>query len=229
MKWFRFYTESLNSKKVQDLSPVLFKFWINLLALANDQAPRGSLPSDEEIAFRLRMPVKKVSHGMNELTGRGLVDDSGDMVSMHNWENWQRGSDHAAERMRNKRRTSSEHVPNKFAPDKKRLETEQTRDRTEAEAENLLPLLTEHYENEIGSLTPMIEDELREWAKEIPDERFITFAFKESSSNGARNWKYVASILTRLKDEEWPIGGERGAEQQWLEKRYARSGKGALR
>ena len=99
MKWFRFYSEVLESKKVQDLSPLLFKFWINLLALANNETPRGSLPDVEEVAFRLRLPVKRVSDDMVVMVAKGLIDAESDTIRMHNWDTWQKASDDAAERM----------------------------------------------------------------------------------------------------------------------------------
>lgn len=194
MKWFRFHSEALDSKKVQDLSPVLFKFWINLLALANNEDPRGTLPGDEEVAFRLRIPPKKTSEWINELVGRGLVDDNPDTVVMHNWDKWQRASDNAAERMANTRRTSSEDVPNKFAldTDRDKTRTEQKED-TEAEERGRIFRL---YEDLCGSVNPVTSEKLLELESEFSEE-CLAHCFEEAALSNGRNLKYVTAILDR--------------------------------
>jgi hypothetical protein len=69
MKWFRLYSEVMNDPKVQSLRPELFKFWINLLCLANVQKERGSLPPTAAIAFQLRMRTDRVARFLAELYG----------------------------------------------------------------------------------------------------------------------------------------------------------------
>ena len=55
-RWFRFYDEALDDPKVQRLAPHLFKTWINLLCLASKED--GTMPSNDDIAFRLRISVQ---------------------------------------------------------------------------------------------------------------------------------------------------------------------------
>lgn len=130
MKWFRFYTEALHDPKVQRLSPALFKTWVNLLCLANDQEDRGALPSTEDIAFALRVPFAKAVQMISELAEAGLIDaPDGEQLLMHGWNKRQPASDNAAERMANTRRTSSEHVP----PRGEKKRTEENRSEKERE------------------------------------------------------------------------------------------------
>ena len=234
MKWFRYYSESLESKKVQDLPPRLFKFWVNLLALANFDTTRGNLPNPNVIGFRLRLKPETVTKYLRDLTERRLVDSDTDTIRMHNWDKWQRVSDSSAERMAHKRRTSSEDVPNSSALDKSRVETEQNkRENKEAEAEQepeagggangsaramLLAYLTTKYQNEIGTVTPVIADALDDWAERIPDSIHAEYAFAQAAESGARNWRYVESVLKRLEEDKWPADPSYHADSHGLVK-----------
>lgn len=94
MKWFRMYSDALDDPKVQRLPGETFKAWVNLLCLANDGEPRGTLPCLSDIAFRLRMTPQEAAQLINELTARGLLD-SGDDATLqpHNWNQRQYRSD----------------------------------------------------------------------------------------------------------------------------------------
>jgi hypothetical protein len=109
MEWFRFYNEALDDPKVQKLSPVLFKHWVNLLCLANLSKPRGQLPNADTIAFRLRLSPEKANAILVELADIGLIDVSeyGD-IEPHNWKERQYGKpsnqpERVAERVRKHR------------------------------------------------------------------------------------------------------------------------------
>lgn len=110
LTWFRFYNEALDDPKVQRLTPTLFKTWVNLLCLAS-QAD-GSLPSSDDIAFRLRMSANDAASQIDELTLIGLIDITPDgKRTPHNWHGRQFASDHgdrtAADRMRRYRQRKS--------------------------------------------------------------------------------------------------------------------------
>ena len=235
MKWFRFYSEALHDPKVRRLPSGLFKDWVLVLCLANEGKPRGVLPPVKDIAYHFNRTPAKVEALLSDLQGRGLLDEKGGGLMPHNWRERQPGWDDSAERQRRHRGRDNNATVTVSSRDRHRLEeeaeTEQNRtdSETEEEAEEtLLPLLTKHYENEIGSLTAIVEDELRDWARKIPDERFVEYAFNEASANGARNWKYVATIFSRLEAEGWPadpgaIEGERDyGDGNWYRDRYAR-------
>jgi hypothetical protein len=117
MRWFRLYSEVLHDPKVQRLSPPLFRTWVNLLCLANEQEDRGNLPPLEDVAFALRVNPAKARLDLEALKKAGLLDDESEHVRPHGWLNRQKDSDNAAERMANKRRTSSEQSSKKFGLD----------------------------------------------------------------------------------------------------------------
>lgn len=103
MRWFRFYDDVLDDPKVQRLPPHLFKSWVNLLCLASKEG--GNLPSDDDIAFKLRMSVKDAAEQIQDLIIAGLIDvkPNGARVA-HNWEVRQCPSDTSAERTRKYRK-----------------------------------------------------------------------------------------------------------------------------
>lgn len=114
MQWFRFYSEALDDPKVQRLPGDLFKAWINLLCLANLQEERGTLPSFDDIAFRLRMDDGAVATLMVELARRGLLDDGPHGYHIHGWAERQYRSDAdptAAERKRRQRDRERDNKP----------------------------------------------------------------------------------------------------------------------
>lgn len=97
--WFRAYAEALDDPKIQRLHPTLFKGWFNILCVAcqND----GLLPSNDDIAFKLRISAQDAAQMMDELTLAGLIDiDPRGGRTPHNWNGRQYVSDSSAERVR---------------------------------------------------------------------------------------------------------------------------------
>jgi len=122
MQWFRFYSEALDDPKVQRLPGDLFKAWVNLLCLANEQDERGTLPTVDDIAFRLRLDHQKAEDALLGLKRAGLleVDAETDSYVIHAWDKRQKKSDNVAERVtahrqRNKQRSQNapETIPQK--------------------------------------------------------------------------------------------------------------------
>lgn len=111
MRWFRFYSTALDDPKIQRLPGDLFKSWVNLLCLANEGEPRGSLPCLEDIAFRLRLPEDRAAAVVDELTSRGLLDATDETMHPHNWDERQFASDDVTRRTRKHRRSVSGNVP----------------------------------------------------------------------------------------------------------------------
>lgn len=98
-RWFRFYEEALNDKKVQRLAPHLFKTWINLLCLASKGA--GKIPSDDDISFELRISISDARQQTEDLILAGLIDIMPDgSREPHNWSERQFTSDTSVERTR---------------------------------------------------------------------------------------------------------------------------------
>lgn len=106
-RWFRYYDEALDDPKVQRLSGDMFKTWINLLCLASKSS--GKLPSNDDIAFRLRISVQDAQLRTEDLIMAGLIDIGPDRVlSMHGWAERQYVSDTSSERVRKHRKNKAE-------------------------------------------------------------------------------------------------------------------------
>lgn len=131
MEWFRLYTRTLDSAKVQNLSLELFKAWVNLCCLA--RVHDGPLPHSKEIAFRLRVSERKASDYVQSLISLDLIEtDSNGLFWMHDWNEHQRVSDNVAERVsrhRAKRACNVTVTP----PEQSRAEQIQRQSRTEPE------------------------------------------------------------------------------------------------
>lgn len=103
-RWFRFYDDALNDPKVQALSPVLFKFWVNLLCVASRND--GLIPPLSELKASLKARSDYVEAHLNELIKLGLIDLSGDRFEPHNWRKRQYKSDISTPRVKRFRSVS---------------------------------------------------------------------------------------------------------------------------
>lgn len=91
-----------NNRKVMTLDAETFRFWVLLLAVANDADDRGSLPSDEDVDFELRInDLAKTTRLVQVLVDRGLIDvDDEGVRRMHDWGDYQVAGNTDAERAR---------------------------------------------------------------------------------------------------------------------------------
>lgn len=99
MEWFRFYHEAVNDPKVQRLTPVLFKHWVNVMCIASMNPERGILPSWSDMAFTLRLTEGKVRAIVSDLEHAGLVDRDGETFRIHAWGKRQKRSDDVTPRV----------------------------------------------------------------------------------------------------------------------------------
>jgi len=106
MQWFRFYHEALDDPKVQRLPGDLFKAWVNILCIASQQPERGTLPTVEDIAFRLRIDYQKAEDALLGLKRAGLleVNPETDNYVIHAWDDRQPLSDADSTATERKRR-----------------------------------------------------------------------------------------------------------------------------
>lgn len=104
MKWFRFYAEALNDRKVQSLPGDLFKAWVNILCLYCNEGTALDLSS---ISFALRAGDSKAQAIVDDLLNRGLLDDTAAGLVPHNWNNRQYKSDVSNGRVKRHRKRSS--------------------------------------------------------------------------------------------------------------------------
>jgi hypothetical protein len=134
--WFRAYSEALDDPKVQRLHPTLFKAWFNLLCLASQHD--GVLPSNDDIAFRLRVSVQDAQGYIDELILVGLIDIRSDGArTPHNWETRQFVSDTSTERVRKHRKRKQKTEGN---VDETFQATPPEQSRSETDTENSPPL-----------------------------------------------------------------------------------------
>ena len=134
--WLRFYVRTLNNPKVQRLSSGDFKGWVNLLCLAKESD--GSLPSIEDVAFRLRISKRKAEALLKSLRFNGLI--TGD--KMHDWDEMQYQSDSSTERVKRHRERQCNVSSNVPVTAQIREETEtfqETLPETETETETEVP------------------------------------------------------------------------------------------
>lgn len=171
MRWFRFYHEALDDPKVQRLCPELFKAWVNILCLASEGTPRGSLPSVEDIAFRLRLDLETTTAHCLALEGAGLVEWVDGFFQPHNWKGRQPPSDDVTPRVTKHRKEKEQPVTfhetlqkrESNALDKKRVDREEIR-----EEEKLTSFATANAAKakRATSLPDdfMVDDEMTNWA-----------------------------------------------------------------
>lgn len=103
-QWFRMYAETLNDEKVQALSAVTFKNWVNLLCFCSKFD--GVLPHFEKISFALRITKSQAKSLIIELKAHGLIDPidgSSNGYKIHSWDKRQYKSDTSKERMKRHR------------------------------------------------------------------------------------------------------------------------------
>ena len=103
LQWFRFYNEALNDPKVQGLPAELFRVWINVLCVANEENDWGFLPSLDDLAFKLRLTLEETETALDDLFRRNLIEKSGRKLTPHNWNRRQYQSDSSTERSRKSR------------------------------------------------------------------------------------------------------------------------------
>jgi hypothetical protein len=127
--WFRFYDDAVTDPKVQLLSDKLFKFWVNILCLANKN--NGELPSATHIAYALHETVDVAKEACFALLQSGLLDRfDGNVLRPHNWSKRQpiqNLSTPRVKRFRKRQQTVSETAEKRTEREKER---EKERDRT---------------------------------------------------------------------------------------------------
>ena len=229
VKWFRFYSDALHHPKTQRLSPVLFKHWVNLLCLVAAEDSQGEIPSADDVAYHLGVTIKKADDIFMDLALAGLIDATdAPRLFIHNWGERQPRSDNAAERMRQTRRTSSEHVQDDaehVPPRVEKSREDQSREeekRVDADASAaptsvpVLSVLTEepvltnsdfeelrtHWKTKIGALTTDQSRCLREHYGGHPS--WAWAAVNETIAAPTPSWAYYLAIIGRCMEQDKP-------------------------
>lgn len=139
MDWFRYYTDTIDNRKIQSLPGIMHRVWANFLCL--NRIYGGALPNLETIAFRLRCTVAQAEKWRAELIDRKLIDPLSDgRYAMHEWEHYQYQSDDSRERVRAFRQRQKQRRGNGVGNDARNVTvTAQNRTDTETEAETETP------------------------------------------------------------------------------------------
>ncbi|WLA80334.1 GIY-YIG nuclease family protein [Bradyrhizobium elkanii] len=82
--WFRLYNTLVDDPKVQQLPDSLFKALINLWCVASQND--GVLPSNGDIAYKLRIKPEKAAEYVTKLVRAGLLDNIDGAFVPHNWD-----------------------------------------------------------------------------------------------------------------------------------------------
>lgn len=102
MKWYRFYSDTLNDERWQMLTPEAFRVMVNLLSLSGSLpgTQRGTLPNARACAFRLRMNAAEFDRLLPELEEAKLIERASDgALILLEKDNHFKASDNSAERM----------------------------------------------------------------------------------------------------------------------------------
>ena len=95
--WLRLYRKIVESKKIHDLRPELFKPWVLLLACTDDD---GNLPSQAQLAFKLRQPEIRVNAWLETLARFKFLDRTETGYAAHDWDDWNFDSDVSTDRVK---------------------------------------------------------------------------------------------------------------------------------
>lgn len=201
LPWFRFYHETLDDPKVQKLDPVMFKHWVNILCIAcrND----GKLPSNDDLAFALRVDDIALESVLDRLLIGGLIEirkggENGSYIAPNGWDKRQYKSDTSNERV--KRYRSAKRNVTVTPPD---TDTD-TDISPNGDCETSVSLKPEHFVEEwnnvadrlgkpkVRDLTPERRQLLKARIKQYSIDDFVTVLQKVSASpflRGDKNWK----------------------------------------
>jgi hypothetical protein len=107
MEWLRLYSEILNDSKIM-LLPEAYRWrYIALLCIASESKERGTIPSDEEVLFKLRISEDEWGVTLQSFIERGLVEKENGACRIHAWGKRQYESDDSAPRVQKHRYNKS--------------------------------------------------------------------------------------------------------------------------
>lgn len=98
MEWFRLYSDILNDPKVMLLEKDSRWDYVTVLCIASENNPRGFLPDDEQVAFKMRVSKEEWKKIKEIFIQRDFLIINNGMLQVHGWDNRQFESDDAATR-----------------------------------------------------------------------------------------------------------------------------------
>ncbi len=103
MEWLRLYSEILNDSKIM-LLPENYRWrYVALLCIASESKERGTIPSDEEVLFKLRISEDEWGATLQAFIQRGLVEKENGVCKIHAWHQRQYTSDDSTPRVQKHR------------------------------------------------------------------------------------------------------------------------------
>lgn len=132
--WFRFYTETLFSAKLQSQSGDRFKSVVNCWCSAARHG--GKLPDLKTLSFELRMSEQSAKRLVESLAADNLLDCNDGVYVPHDWGKWQYDSDVSTDRVRRFRGVTKA-VPGTTT--KRFRSVSETPPETETETEQITP------------------------------------------------------------------------------------------
>ena len=147
--------------------------------------------SIRKLALGAGLTARNAYNGAEKAIARGLVVKT---VSSTNTTKWRAvvGEDTALYPLR--QRTVS---LRKSKPPVKEIKEKEIKNEEDEERTAEIGKVFKTYQSEIGVITPMIADSIDGWIKDGFPLKWLCDAFKESSAQGKRNWKYCEAIIKR--------------------------------
>jgi DnaD/phage-associated family protein len=216
--WIKLYLEILDDSKMAVLPDRLWRRVTELFLLAGKFGKKGALPETIELAWLLRLTKDDLDLDMIQIAATGIICkiDTGWLVV-----NFTKRQAPVSEADRALKHRMNQHKDQYYGHEDVTKRDENvtqinrltdtdtdTEPEPEPEPRNVVVVVSESsvnppnifslYENNIGFITPLIRDKLLEAEKDHPPD-WIKSAFEIAVGSNARNWNYVAAILSRWK------------------------------
>ena len=131
--WFRMHNRVLEDPQLQQMDAELFRFWVNLLAIANqhdDARRRGYLPKDmAPYAYTMHISEDTLMERIEELVSLGLLEQRHGRLRPKDWPRWQFASDSSTPRSQLSRERAGERRSNGTATLQQHHQSTENRDR----------------------------------------------------------------------------------------------------
>ena len=200
MRWFRFYSESLNDPKVLRLTDRQYRVWTQLLCIACDN---DGLILVADLPILLRMKQDTIAKTVAVLITDGLFDHAASetFLTPHNWNGRQYKSDVSTDRVQRFRKRDRNVSETPSESDSEQIQ-KQSRTETDTDTEQPRPFprraVVVGFEQAFGRLLSQTEIELiRALEEEHPSER-LEYALREAAALNKRSVRYVQRTCERM-------------------------------
>jgi len=194
MDWVRFYIDILDDPKMAKLSDSSYRIFTYLLLLIQESGQNGSVTlSENEIAWRLRLPLSHIKKAIFDLKEQKIISNDNNCLQFLNWNKRQYKSDDVSVRVKRYREKSETlHVT---APEQSRADTEQSRAENVTNGLFNFPTKEEISESSKPNLLTSIEN----LSQYLYEEKIFPeiFAFKSLCFKNKANLRAMAHTLTR--------------------------------